>query len=115
MKIKAIVFDLDGTIADTIPLTVYSIKEVVRKLTGRLLSDDEVTKEFGPIDTEIVKKLAGDKGDNSAVEHYIRHFTDNFGKFIKPIEGIVPLLQYIKENGIKTGLYLMILSNGCRR
>jgi len=105
LNIKAVIFDLDGTIADTLPLTVYSLKEVTRKLTGKVLSNEDILREFGPIDTEIIKKLAGSENNEDCVEVYINHFKDNFDTYIKPIEGIKELLEYIKSRGIKVGLF----------
>lgn len=105
MKINAIVFDLDGTLADTVPLTIYSLKEVTRELTGKVLSDEEILKEFGPIDTEIIKKLVDNDHKEKSVEAYIDHFDKNFHRFVKPIEGINELLSFIKSRGIKIGLF----------
>lgn len=105
MNFKAIIFDMDGTIADTIPLTVYALKEAVRELTGKVYSDEEIRAEFGPTDTEIVKKLVDNKNGEASTELYIDFFKSNFDRFIKPIEGINELLAFIKSKGIKLGLF----------
>ncbi|MCX7922895.1 MAG: HAD-IA family hydrolase [Clostridia bacterium] len=105
MSFKSIVFDLDGTIADTIPLTIYSLREVTRELTGKVLTDEDILKEFGPIDTEIIKKLVDNDKREISAEAYIDSFSKNFDGFVKPIEGIIELLQYIKSRNIKVGLF----------
>jgi len=105
MDIKAVIFDLDGTIADTIPLTVFSIQEVIREFSGLELSTDEVLKEFGPIDTDIVRKYVTGEKEEPGVEAYIKHFSENFCRFVNPIGGIRELLEYIKSRGIKVGLF----------
>lgn len=105
MLLHAIVFDLDGTIADTIPLTVLSLRKVILKFTGNDRSDEEIIGEFGPIDTRIARKLAGDGNGEEAEEDYIRHFTEQFDSYVTPIEGMQELLQSIKEKGIKIGLF----------
>lgn len=105
MNFKAIVFDMDGTIADTIPLTVYALKEAARELTGKVYSDEEIREEFGPIDTEIVKKLVNNENREASPEIYIDIFKNNFDRFIKPIDGINELLAFIKSKGIKLGLF----------
>ncbi len=105
MDFDAVIFDLDGTIADTIPLTVYSLKEAVIELTGKVYSDEALKKEFGPIDTEIIKKLVDDRSSEASPEIYIKHFNNNFERFVKPIEGINQLLSYIKSKKIKLGLF----------
>jgi phosphoglycolate phosphatase/pyrophosphatase PpaX len=71
MNFRAIVFDMDGTIADTIPLTLYALKEAVRELTGKVYSDEEIRAEFGPTDTEIVRKLVDNENREASPEIYI--------------------------------------------
>jgi pyrophosphatase PpaX len=103
--IKAVIFDLDGTLADTIPLTVYSIKEVTKELTGKVLSDEDVLLEFGPIDTDIIKKLVDNDKREISIKAYVEHFSNNFDSFVKPIEGIIELIKFMKSKNIKIGLF----------
>ncbi|MCX7748058.1 MAG: HAD-IA family hydrolase [Clostridia bacterium] len=104
MKMKAVVFDLDGTLADTIPLTIYSLQEVARHYTGKVLTDQDILDEFGPPDTEIIKKLVNRKSED-CVDAYLKNFSDNFSRFVKPIEGIPELLGLLHRKGIKIGLF----------
>ena len=105
MSIRAVIFDLDGTITDTIPLTIHSLREVTRELTGKILDDNEILKEFGPIDTEIIRNLVDNENKDKSVELYVNHFTENFDEFIKPIDKIEELLKSIRTAGLKTGLF----------
>ncbi|MFZ5987882.1 MAG: HAD family hydrolase [Bacillota bacterium] len=105
MDIKAVVFDLDGTLADTVPLTIVAIKEIVRELTGKELSDDDVSREFGPVDTQIVRNLLDEQNGEKGVELYVRFFSEKFNEFVKPIDGIYELIKYLRETGIKVGLF----------
>ncbi|MCX8130698.1 MAG: HAD-IA family hydrolase [Clostridia bacterium] len=105
MNIKAAIFDLDGTLADTIPVTIKAIKETVRELKGEELTDEEILKEFGPVDTEIVKKLVDGVRKELVEERYIKIFSESFDKCVRPIEGIIELLDFIKSKGIRLGLF----------
>ena len=105
MNLKAIVFDLDGTIADTIPLTVHALRKVILQYTGKDRSDTEIIEEFGPIDTQIARKLAGDAQGEEAEEEYIRHFGELFDSYVTPIEGMQELLHTLRGKGIKAGLF----------
>ncbi len=105
MKLKAVVFDLDGTLANTIPLTVHSLKEVAAELTGKEFTDKEILDEFGPVDTAIIRKLVDNENRDKSEEEYIKNFRENFKSFVKPIDGIVELLDFLKENKVKTGVF----------
>jgi len=105
MKIEAVVFDLDGTLTNSIPLTIYSLKEVTRQLTGKTYSDEDILKEFGPVDTVIIRKLVDNENNNIAEEEYIKNFKENFNRFVKPIDGITELLSFLKAKGFKIGLF----------
>ena len=52
--LKAVIFDFDGTIGDTLKLVIESIREAVSPFMDRELSDDEIADTFGPT----MKKLA---------------------------------------------------------
>lgn len=105
MLVKAVIFDLDGTVADTLPLTLYAMREAVREFTGFLYSDSDILEKFGPVDTDIVRDLVNSKDRDASVEAYIRCFEKNFDAYIKPIEGIDRLLEFLKANEIKVGLF----------
>ncbi|MDP4094303.1 MAG: HAD family hydrolase [Bacillota bacterium] len=105
MKLEAVIFDLDGTIADTIKLTLHAIRETARKFTGREMSDEDALSMFGPVDTEIIKTLVKTHEQQAAIEDYLNTFSDSFEDYVKPIEGIPELLTFIKQSGVKTGLF----------
>ena len=46
--IKTAIFDFDGTLADTIPLCREAFRRAIRKLDGRILTDEEIERQFCP-------------------------------------------------------------------
>ena len=46
--IKTAIFDFDGTLADTIPLCREAFRRAIQKLDGRILTDEEIERQFGP-------------------------------------------------------------------
>ena len=55
--IKPAIFDFDGTLADTIPLCREAFRRAIRKLDGRILTDEEIERQFGPDDLGVIQKL----------------------------------------------------------
>ncbi|MDZ4804467.1 MAG: HAD family hydrolase [Candidatus Eisenbacteria bacterium] len=51
---RAAVFDLDGTIIDSLGLTFEAMREAVRPFLDHDLTDEEIYARFGPSDHEIV-------------------------------------------------------------
>lgn len=53
--IKTAIFDFDGTLADTIPLCREAFRRAIRKLDGRILTDEEIELQFGPDDLGVIR------------------------------------------------------------
>ena len=52
--LKAVLFDMDGTLGDTLPLCVESYRQCVAELTGRTPDKDEVVSHFGLSDRGVL-------------------------------------------------------------
>ena len=57
-KIKALIFDLDGTIGDTLPLCIKAFRRSIEPLIGRSVSDAEIIATFGPSEEGTIMALA---------------------------------------------------------
>ncbi len=102
-KIKAVIFDLDGTIANTIPLVLKAFRLAVEPLVHKDLSDQEIMDTFGPTEEGSVKKLAPDnykKGTADFLEYY-ESFHDMCPE---PFEGIPDLLKTLKSKNVRIAL-----------
>jgi len=51
------IFDLDGTIGNTLPLCVTAFREALESLAGRPLSDAAIMATFGPSEEGTVMAL----------------------------------------------------------
>lgn len=49
--IRLVLFDMDGTLADTLPLCVEAFGRATEQLTGRRPTETEITDTFGPDET----------------------------------------------------------------
>ena len=59
-KFKAVIFDIDGTLANTIPLIINAYRKAVEPIINKPLSDDEITATFGPDEEGSIKSIAPD-------------------------------------------------------
>lgn len=110
---QACIFDLDGTLTDTLESITYSVN-----LTLGELGLSEITKEqckafVGNGARYLIEesiKAAGDSGTTQiekAMEIYGRVFGKNCTYKVEPYEGIVEALTELKDQGVK----LAVLSN----
>lgn len=99
---NAMIFDLDGTLTNTLPLAIAGTREAVKKVTGQILSDDAIVKYFGKTEEAVFRGYCGDKWQEG-VDEYRKYFEDNVSPEIV-FDGIFDALNYLQENNIKTAL-----------
>lgn len=111
--IKACIFDLDGTLLDTIRALSYCISRTMEQF-GYGEIDEEHTKRFvGEGYRELVRRALIFSGDEelrhfeSACKRYLEIFAEHSMHEVRPYEGIEEMLRLLKERGIR----LAVLSN----
>lgn len=98
--LKTVIFDLDGTIGDTLPLCVMAFKKAIEPLGGVELTPREIISHFGPSEEGVIRELFPERYEE-ATELFINSYRELHEMAPAPFEGIVELLDYLKENGIK--------------
>ena len=108
--IKACIFDLDGTIADT----VESIAVVGNRLLRHYGLQEEPVENYnfyaGDGADELVKRILHAAHGTETVDYeeartlYRKWFEEDPFYHVKPFEGIMQLLTALKEEGIKIGV-----------
>ncbi|OAB39253.1 hypothetical protein PMSD_04815 [Paenibacillus macquariensis subsp. defensor] len=79
LTIKSVLFDFDGTLADTLPLSFKAFRSVFLKYENKLLTDKEIIDTFGPTEEEIIGKNIFNKDlVNEAIEYYYVIFEKHF-------------------------------------
>ncbi len=103
MRFRAIIFDMDGTLANTLPVCFQAIRTALREFTGRVYSDKEITGLFGPSEKGICQRLVPDRW-----EECYRMLVDEYEKAhhlcTEPAPGIIDALECLKQQGVKLGI-----------
>ncbi|MDP0498263.1 MAG: HAD family hydrolase [Verrucomicrobiota bacterium JB024] len=100
---KNILFDFDGTLADTLPLCISAFRRAIEPLCGRALSDTDIIETFGPSEEgTIAALLPGNEAQG--VERYLEHYAALHAQWPEPFPGIVELLDYLTRQGAFLGL-----------
>lgn len=101
--IKAVIFDLDGTLADTIPLCIEAFRKTVEPRVQRSLSNEEIKASFGPDEEGSIKALAPHNYENGVAD-FLKYYTELHHICPQPFDGIKELLEMLKEKKISLSL-----------
>jgi len=98
-KLKALIFDLDGTLADTLPLCLKSFQDSIEKSTGTRPSKEQVERFWGYSEHGIIKNL-DKKTPEKSFEIWKNTYKTLHVDYCNLFEGIFPLLEWLKKQGI---------------
>lgn len=113
----AIIFDLDGTLADSTDCVVGAAQEVGRALGFRPVSDDDIRARIGePLGPMLAALFAIDGEDvKRAVADYSAEYVRLAKTGERPFEGSIPLLESLKSAGFKLAIATGKSQNGADR
>ncbi len=107
-RYKAVIFDLDGTLLDTLEDLHAAVNYTMSLFGYPSRSLDEVRRFVGNgVERLIELSLPGGADDphrDEAVREYRRYYNAHSSVHTKPYEGIVPLLEKLKSRGIPTAV-----------
>jgi pyrophosphatase PpaX len=102
MSITALIFDMDGTLGDTIPSILIALRETFAHFTGRIYSDDEILAMFGPSEEGIIRRHVPSDLYEPAMQYYLDRYADLHAD--QPFPGIRELMSHLKERGFRIGV-----------
>lgn len=102
-RLKGIIFDFDGTLADTLPLCILSFQEAMYKVTGIRYSESDITQHFGKSEEGIISILAPHCYEN-ALDTYIETYEKNHHLCPDVFDGIREILDELAANNVNTAL-----------
>lgn len=103
MKFKTIIFDLDGTIADTLPLCIAAFKKSIEPLLGAELSETEIVATFGPSEEGTIRKLIPAQ-EAAGVKAYLEHYEQLHHTCPEPFAGIKELLDFLQGKNVQLAM-----------
>ena len=110
---KACIFDLDGTLTNTLESMTYSVNLTLEEMGLSKITKDQCRLFVGNGARVLIEKSLKAAGDTDAsrieegMEIYGRIFDQNCTYHVTPYEGIPEMLKVLKDKGIQ----LAVLSN----
>ena len=110
---KVCIFDLDGTLTDTVESLTYSVNATLSELGLSQITEEQCKAFVGSGARKLIERSLKAAGDpellhvEKAMEVYGRVFKENCTYHVAPYEGIVEMLDTLKTLGVR----LAVLSN----
>jgi len=102
-KTLAVLFDLDGTLSDSIPLIRHTYRKVFQELDLPWGSDD-VMRWIGRPLQDIAVHFAGKDRAGLFTDRYQHHYHLEHDRYMSLFPGTLEMLKYLKDRSVKTGL-----------
>jgi len=112
MTYKAIIFDLDGTLLNTLDDLGNAMNRVLSDMGFPTHPIEEYRSFIGDGVEKLIKRALPEKNSNEATAHtcieaYLENYRKNWNRHTRPYQGIPELLDSLKERGLK----IAVLSN----
>ncbi|AHX21656.1 MULTISPECIES: HAD family hydrolase [Bacillus cereus group] len=101
---KTILFDFDGTLADTLPLCYYAFQCVFKEYDNKELTSEEIKVMFGPSETEIIRQNLTNGEQEQAIELYYSKYLEKHSQLVKQNQKIYDLLRFLRDKEFKLGI-----------
>lgn len=102
-KLRALIFDLDGTLADTIPICIEAFRRAVRRHGGRSLSRGEVESLFGPSEEGMLRRVLSESWE-AALSTYLSEYARLHESGPQAFPGLVDALRRLRAGGVELAI-----------
>lgn len=100
-KKKIVVFDFDGTLANSLPLIGYCFEKSLANYLKEEVKEEDVFKYSGPTEKGIIKKIVKPEDFLTAFKKYLEIYNEKHDEYIKEIDvNLINLLTDLKNKKI---------------
>jgi len=99
-EIDAVIFDLDGTLADTLPIVVRAFQATFDEVGLPTRSQHEILAHFGPTEDGIIRAMFGSVAD-AAMPVFYEIYKEMLSGPIEPFRGIRGLIEKLAANAYR--------------
>ncbi len=111
MSIKAVIFDLDGTLLDTLGDLANAVNAAMRHYNFPLLSEDEVCARVGNGVRRLIERSAPAGTEEAVIDDCLKRFQEHYEEHLvertHPYQGIPAVIDAFHSRGVR----MTVLSN----
>src|SRR4051794_9513637 len=103
--IRAILFDFDGTLANTLPICYYAFQSVFKEFDNREITPIEIIEMFGPSEVGIIRENLVSSHKEEAIEHFYQQYSQFHTDLVEANHDVHELITSLKGTDIKLGIF----------
>ncbi|SIN71618.1 pyrophosphatase PpaX [Singulisphaera sp. GP187] len=104
-KPRALLLDLDGTIADTLPHIFNAYRHAVAPWVAKPPRDAEVEATFGPAERDCIGVMVPVANLDEAEERFHSYYEAELGRNVQLVEGIAEVIDHARSLGWRVGVF----------
>jgi HAD superfamily hydrolase (TIGR01509 family) len=102
---RALLLDIDGTIADTLPHIFDAYRHAVAPWVDREPTDAEVEATFGPAERECIAVMVPGPALDEAEHRFHAYYESELGRSVRVVEGMAEVIDYARWLGWRVGVF----------
>jgi pyrophosphatase PpaX len=103
MRLRGMIFDLDGTLGDTIPVCIQAFQRTFHHYLGHLLTAQYIIAMCGPSEEGMLQRQLPQMWPQ-ALDMYLEEYARAHVTCREPFSGILPLLATLQKRGVHLGI-----------
>ena len=100
---SGLIFDLDGTLADTLPVSYAAFRRTIREAAGSTWTNGEIHSRFGPSEEGVLSTLLGESSAR-AYELFLEFYRREHRRCPSPVLGMRELLGELTGSGVRCAI-----------
>lgn len=94
------IFDLDGTLGNTLPAVIQAFQETFLRFGGRQYAPDEILAMFGPSEEGVIRSRVSPEAYSAALNSFIQRYTELHRESPAPFDGVLAMMQRLQALGL---------------
>lgn len=101
-SLQGVIFDLDGTLVDTVGLFVSAYQYAIKLVTQQEISEEKLKSLLGPNEIGVIKKIAPEQWERCLVAFY--QYEKEHLDSVKLFDGILDVVKFLKRKHVSLGI-----------